>query len=64
MRNWERALASGFVSEANALREVDGFRAQGLAHDAGLGNVLSGHRYPGKGFPNTFGLSSSKTLLR
>jgi hypothetical protein len=27
-------------SAANALREVDGFRAQGLTHDAGLGNVL------------------------
>ena len=37
-------------SEANALREVDGFRAQGLTHDAGLGNVLFGSRYPEYGF--------------
>jgi hypothetical protein len=32
---------------------VDGFRAQGLAHDAGLDNLMFGSRYPGKGFPNT-----------
>ena len=37
-------------SEANVLREVDGFRAQGFWHDAGLGNVLFGDRYPGYGF--------------
>ena len=37
-------------SEANALRAVDGFRAQGVWHDAGLGNVLFGKRYPADGF--------------
>lgn len=37
-------------SEANVLREVDGFRVQGLWHDTGLGNVLFGHRYAGYGF--------------
>ena len=37
-------------SEANVLREVDGFRAQGFWHDAGLGNVLFGNRYPKIGF--------------
>ncbi len=37
-------------AEANALREVDGFRAQGLWHDFGLGNVLFGHRFADEGF--------------
>jgi hypothetical protein len=51
MRNWGNALSPvDKYSEANALREVDGFRAQGLAHDAGLGNVLFGPRYPDQGF--------------
>jgi hypothetical protein len=54
MRHWGNALSPvDSFSEANALREVDGFRAQGLAHDAGLGNVLFGSRYPDEGFPNT-----------
>ena len=53
MRNWGNALSPvDWFSEANALREVDGFRAQGLLHDAGLGNVLFGPRYPGYGFRN------------
>ena len=64
MRNWGDALSPvNPFSEAYALREVDGFRAQGLAHDAGLGNVLFGHRYPGKGFPNTFEFKQNVTLL-
>ena len=50
-------------SEANGLREMDGFRAQGLAHDAGRGNVLFGHRYPGKGFPNTFEFKQNVTTI-
>ena len=37
-------------SEANELREVDGFYAQGFWHDAGLGNVLFGPRFPDEGF--------------
>lgn len=37
-------------SEANAIREAEGFRAKGLWHDAGLGNVLLGPRYPQDGF--------------
>lgn len=37
-------------SEANVLREVDGWRAQGFWHDSGLGNVLYGDRYPDWGF--------------
>jgi hypothetical protein len=37
-------------SEANVLREVDGFRAQGFWHDDGLGNALYGNRYPDYGF--------------
>ena len=51
MRHWGDAL-SGVdpFSEANALREVDGFRAQGFWHDAGLGNTLFGPRYPNDGF--------------
>jgi hypothetical protein len=62
MGNWGNALSPvGSFFEANALREVDGFRAQGLAHDAGLGNVLFGHRYPGKGFPNTFEFKQNVT---
>jgi hypothetical protein len=64
MRNWGNALSPvDAYSEANALREVDGFRAQGLAHDAGLGNVLFGHRYPGKGFPNTFEFKQNVTTI-
>jgi hypothetical protein len=39
-------------SEANALREVDGFRAQGLWHDAGLGQAIFNNRYQGFGFEN------------
>ena len=50
-------------SEANGLREMDRFRAQGLAHDAGRGNVLFGHRYPGKGFPNTFEFKQNVTTI-
>ena len=61
MRNWGNVISP--VSEANALREVDGFRAQGLAQDAGLGNVLFGHRYPGKGFPNTFEFKQNVTMI-
>jgi hypothetical protein len=62
MRNWGNALSPvDSFSEANVLREVDGFRAQGLAHDAGLGNVLFGTRYPGKGFPNTWELEHNLT---
>jgi hypothetical protein len=62
MRNWGNALSPvDSFSEEDALREVDGFRAQGLAHDAGLGNVLFGHRYPGKGFPNTFEFKQNVT---
>ena len=52
-----QALSSGnglssadLDSEANVLREADGFRAQGFWHDAGLGNVLFGHRYAKYGF--------------
>jgi hypothetical protein len=64
MRNWGNALSPvDSFSEENALREVDGFRAQGLAHDAGLGNVLFGHRYPGKGFPNTFEFKQNVTTI-
>jgi hypothetical protein len=37
-------------SEANAYREVDGFRSQGFFHDYGLGNVLFGTSYPHEGF--------------
>ncbi len=47
MHNWGNGLSpvdSG--SEANALREVSGFRAQGIWHDAGLGNVMYGSLYP------------------
>ncbi len=32
------------------MREADGFRAQGLWHDHGLGNVLFGSNYPEDGF--------------
>jgi len=39
-------------SEANALREVDGFRAEGLWHYSGLGNTLFNKRYPEWGFEN------------
>ncbi len=39
-------------SEANAIREVDGFRAQGLWHDAGLGQAIFNNRYSGLGFEN------------
>jgi hypothetical protein len=37
-------------SEANTLREVDGFRAEGLTRNVGLGNVLYGDRYLRYGF--------------
>jgi hypothetical protein len=51
MHGWRDALSPvDPYSEANALREVDGFRAQGITHDAGLGNVLYGPRYPNDGF--------------
>jgi hypothetical protein len=51
IRHWGDALSRvDPFSEANALREVDGFRAQGFWHDAGLGNTLFGPRYPNDGF--------------
>jgi hypothetical protein len=51
MRHWGNALSPvDAFSEANALRAVDGFRSQGLGHDAGLGNVLFGTRFPNEGF--------------
>ena len=51
VRDWHDGLSPvDAYSEANALREVDGFRAQGIGHDAGLGNVLYGSRYPEAGF--------------
>jgi hypothetical protein len=51
VRHWGNALSDvDFGSDANVLREVDGFRAQGFWHDAGLGNVLFGPRYPDAGF--------------
>jgi hypothetical protein len=63
MRDWSNALSPvDPSSEANALREVDGFRAQGLAHDAGLGNVLFGTRYPDQGFPTTFGEERARSV--
>lgn len=50
-RGWGDGLSPvDAYSESNALREVDGFRAQGLTHNAGLGNVLFGPRYPEHGF--------------
>lgn len=49
-------------SEANALREVDDFRAQGLVRDAGLGNVLFGPRYPDQGFPTTTGEERARSV--
>lgn len=49
-------------SEANVLREVDGFRAQGFWHDAGLGNALFGSRYPDQGFVISFGEELKHTL--
>lgn len=56
IRHWDNALSPvDPFSEANALREVDGFRAQGLWHDAGLGNVLFGARYPDDGFVTVTG---------
>ncbi len=51
VRHWGNALSDvDFGSDANVLREVDGFRAQGFWHDDGLGNVLFGSRYPDAGF--------------
>ncbi len=51
VRHLGNALSNvDFGSDANVLREVDGFRAQGFWHDAGLGNVLFGSRYPDAGF--------------
>jgi hypothetical protein len=51
IRHWGDALwRVDPFSEANTLREVDGFRAQGFWHDAGLGNTLFGPRYPNDGF--------------
>ena len=51
IRHWGDALSRvDPFSEANTLREVDGFRAQGFWHDAGLGNTLFGPRYPNDGF--------------
>ena len=50
VRHWGNALSSvDFGADANALREVDGFRAEGIWHDYGLGNVLFGPRYPDAG---------------
>jgi hypothetical protein len=52
MRNWGNALSPvDSFSEATALREVDGFRAQDLAHDAGLGNVTVRSPLSREGFP-------------
>jgi hypothetical protein len=63
MRDWGDALSPvDPYSESNALREVDGFRAQGLWHNAGLGNVLFGPRYPDDGFPTTTGEEREHTL--
>jgi hypothetical protein len=51
MRPWGDALSGvDRFSEANGLRAVDGFRAQGLWHDDGLPNMLFGPRYPNDGF--------------
>jgi hypothetical protein len=51
MRDWgDRLSPVDAFSEANALREVDGFRAQGIGHNAGLGNVLYGTQFPDEGF--------------
>ena len=56
IRDWQDGLSPvDAYSEANALREVDGFRAQGIDHDAGLGNVLYGGRYPEAGFASSAG---------
>jgi hypothetical protein len=63
MRDWGNALSPvDAFSEANALREVDGFRAQGLGRDAGLGNVLYGPRYPDEGFPTAVGDERTHTV--
>jgi hypothetical protein len=63
MRDWGNGLSPvDAISEANALREVDGFRAQGLGRDAGLGNVLYGPRYPNEGFPIAVGDERTHTL--
>ena len=63
MRDWGDALSPvDAYSEANALREVDGFRAQGITHDAGLGNVLFGSRYPDDGFAATHGEKRARSL--
>ena len=54
MHDWgDRLSPADSYSEANALREVDGFRAQGIWRDAGLGNVLFGNRYVAEGFTAT-----------
>ena len=51
MHAWgDRLSQADAYSESNALREVDGFRAQGIWHDAGLGNVLFGNRFAAWGF--------------
>jgi hypothetical protein len=50
VRDWGEKLSVDPFSEANELREVDGFRAQGFWHDDGLGNVIFGTRYPDEGF--------------
>ncbi|WP_294536005.1 hypothetical protein [uncultured Rhodoblastus sp.] len=63
IRDWGDKLSPvDAYSEANALREVDGFRAQGFWRDAGLGNVLFGPRYPDEGFPTTTGEELEHTL--
>ena len=45
-----RSLMSTLVLTPTCCGEVDGFRAQGFWHDAGLGNVLFGSRHPDAGF--------------
>ena len=63
IRDWgdELSLVDAH-SESSVLREVDGFRAQGLMHDSGLGNVLFGPRYPDVGFPTAVGEDREHTL--
>lgn len=56
IRGWgDQLSAVDPHSESSVLREVDGFRAQGLTHDSGLGNVLFGPRYPDVGFAGPLG---------
>jgi hypothetical protein len=51
VRNWGNLLSPADAnSEGNVLREVDGFRAEGLTKNAVLGNVLYGDKYLAYGF--------------